>query len=188
MLYRKLTVPYFSKIQEELINSTKLNTLEFKRYWDTAWQDFESLSPTLYKFINLRKKTAVRLCRFYLTPPHDLLPPHVDGVSTNRSPLGLNIPISGIENTKMIWYDNPEYNFNDGNYGFNNMPSSRVADITLINKINEAVIDVPTFVRTDVVHAVVNPTDDYRLLLSIRFNFNEKTGKNFDEVFDLADL
>lgn len=188
MLYKKLAIPNFNQIQKDLQDFTKLSLAEEKRYWDVSWNELESTTPSLCELINQRRKIPVRACRFYLTPPWGILKPHVDGLSQNRSPLGLNIPILGCENTRMIWYDCPEDNLEDGNYGFDNYTASKVIDMSRLTKIEETVIDVPTFVRTDTVHGIINAKNSPRLILSIRFYFSKSYGTEFNQVFDLTDL
>ncbi len=186
MLYKKLNVSCFPALRQELEQSTATKILEPIRYWDTEWPNIELISPTLYSFINRKRKTLIRQCRFYLTPPNGILPPHIDGSTAERSPLSLIVPIVGFENTKMTWYDNPPDNFEDHkSFGYT---TARTKNPMLLTKIGEAVIDTPTFVRTDIIHAISNPNPTCRLILSIRFNFNKETGNQFNEVFDLADL
>ncbi len=188
MLYKKLNVDSFEIFREELENFTKDQVALNKRYWDVPWPEFKTATPTFYNFVMSRRKLPVRLCRFYLTPPFDILKPHVDGWTNNRAPLGLNIPIVGYENTQMTWYSCPEDNLEDGDYGFNNISASKVKEFSLLKSIEETVIDQPTFVRTDVVHSVFNFKSTPRLVLSIRFHFVKTYGKEFHEVFKLDDL
>ena len=184
LLYKKLDVPNFEAMRLELATATLPKVMLGTRFWDEAPSWFETNTPTLYNFIERNKKLSIRLFRFYLTPPNDILIPHVDGLTTNRSPLGLNIPITGYQNTTMDWYDNPADNFKDGNYGFNNITASRIIDFNKLTKIESTVIDCPTFVRTDVVHGVVNNNPTPRLVLSIRFVYSKVAGQQFNEVFN----
>lgn len=188
MLYKKLNVESFEIFRQELENFTKEEVSINKRYWDVPWQQFKTGAPTFYNFVMSRKKLPVRLCRFYLTPPNDILKPHVDGWTNNRAPFGLNIPILGYEDTRMTWYDCPEDNLEDGDYGFNNISASRVKEFSRLTPIEETTIDVPTFVRTDFVHSVFNFKPTPRLVLSIRFHFVKSYGKEFHEVFNLEGL
>jgi hypothetical protein len=102
--------------------------------------------------------------------------------------LGLNIPIIGYENTTMNWYDCPDDNLIDGNYGFNNITASRVVDFTKLTKVDTAIIDCPTFVRTDVVHGIINDNITRRLVLSLRFPYSYTFGQNFEDVMNIAGL
>lgn len=181
--YKKLNVENFDSMRSELEEATIENVSKNLRFWDVQFEWFKTNAPLMYEFINSYKKVPVRLCRFYLTPKHDILLPHVDGLTNSRSPIGLNIPISGYYNTSMDWYSCPEDNFRGGNYGFNNITASRVVDFSKIKKIGSTVIDCPTFVRTDVVHGVINNNDTPRLVLSIRFPYSSLFGQNFEDVF-----
>ncbi len=183
LLYKKLVVDNFEAMRLELEVATSNKTKTNPRFWDEPFTWFKDNTPTFYTFIQSRRKIPIRLCRFYLTPKYDKLIPHVDGLTNNKSPIGLNIPISGYYNTSMDWYSCPEDNFRDGNYGFNNITASRVVDFSKIKKIDSTVIDCPTFVRTDVVHGVINNNDTPRLVLSIRFPYSSLFGQNFEDVF-----
>ena len=185
LLYKKLVVDNFEAMRSELELSTSNKIIANMRFWDEPVNWFKNNTPIFYNFIEDRKKIPVRLCRFYLTPCYDKLIPHVDGLTDNRSPIGLNIPIVGYQNTTMDWYSCPEDNFKDGNYGFNNITASRVIDFKKIEKIDSTVVDCPTFVRTDFVHGVTNPNPSVRLVLSIRFPYSKQFGQQFEDVWKL---
>lgn len=188
LLYKKLNVDSFEVFRQELENFTKDKVLEKARYWDVPWETFKTEIPTFYNFVMARKKLPVRLCRFYLTPPFDYLKPHIDGLSNDRAPLGLNIPILGYDNTLMTWYDCSDDNLEDGFFGFNKVTASRIKDFTLIKPVEKTVIDCPTFVRTDVAHSVYNFKPTPRLVLSLRFYYAKSYGREFHEVFDLEGI
>ena len=185
IFYKKINVDNFEEMRKELeiatLDRVNLNT----RYWGEPYTWFKQNTPTFYNFIESKKKVPIRFCRFYLTPPNSSLQPHADGVSTFRSPIGLNIPISGYENTTMDWYSCPDDNFDNGYHGFENIPASKVIDFTKLEKIDSTVIDCPTFVRTDVVHGIDNYKPTSRLVLSVRFPYSKQFGQNFEDVWKL---
>lgn len=186
--YKKLNVANFELIRNELEIATVDNVKQNLRFWDVSFEWFKTNAPLTYEFINSYKRVPVRLCRFYLTPKFDKLIPHVDGLTNNRSPIGLNIPIIGYQNTTMDWYSCPDDNFTGGNYGFNRITASRIIDFSKIKKIDSTTIDCPTFVRTDIVHGVINNTSSKRLVLSLRFPYSSSFGQNFEDVMKLTDL
>ena len=183
--YRKLSVDNFEVMKKELEIATLDKVNSKIRYWDEPFIWFKNNAPVFYNFIESKSKVTIRHCRFYLTPPFGILIPHVDGLTNNRSPIGLNIPVIGYENTTMDWYSCPDDNFKDGNYGFNNSTASKVIDFTKIEKIETTVIDCPTFVRTDVVHGVTNNNPTSRLVLSLRFPYSTNFGQTFEDVMEL---
>jgi hypothetical protein len=185
ILYKKLNVDNFELMRQELELATLDKVNSNLRFWDEPFIWIKSNTPIFYNFIESRKKFPIRLCRFYITPPFDELTPHADGLTNYRSPIGLNIPISGHENTSMDWYSCPSDNFEAGNYGFNNITASRVIDLNKLQKIDSTIIDCPTFVRTDVVHGVTNYKSTPRLVLSIRFPYSKQFGQNFEDVWKL---
>ena len=188
MLYKKLNIDNFETMRLELEAATIHKVTANLRFWEENYSWFETNAPTFYNFIESRKKVPIRMCRFYLTPAYDFLEPHADGMSTHRSPIGMNIPIRGYQNTTMDWYSCPDDNFNNGYLGFNKTSASRVIDPTKLVKIDTTTIDCPTFVRTDVVHGIINNNPTSRLVLSLRFPYSIKFGQYFDEVFDLTGL
>lgn len=183
LLYKKLEVDNFEQMRVELELASMDRVIQNTRYWGEPYAWFKQNTPTFYNFIESKKKVPIRFCRFYLTPPNSSLQPHADGVSTFRSPIGLNIPISGYENTTMDWYSCPDDNFDNGHYGFENIPASKVIDFTKLEKIDSTVIDSPTFVRTDIVHGIDNYKSTNRLVLSIRFPYSKVFGQKFEDVW-----
>jgi len=185
LYYQKINVPNYEVMRQELIKFTIEDVNNDTRYWDVYRDKFKNTCPEFFEFVTANSKIPIRLCRFYLTPPNETLEPHIDGLVVNRSPIGLNFPIIGWENTTMDWYDCPIDNLIDGGYGFGNINSCKVVDMTKLVKVSSVTIDVPTFVRTDVVHGVTNINPTKRLILSIRWYNNNTLGQNFNEVFDL---
>lgn len=185
ILYKKLNIDNFEIMRCELEVATLDKVKENTRFWGEDYSWFKENTPTFYNFIEDKKKVPIRMFRFYLTPAYDFLIPHADGTSNYRSPIGLNIPISGYQNTTMDWYSCPNDNFKDGNYGFNKTTASRIIDFGKLVKIDTTVIDCPTFVRTDVVHGVTNYKSTPRLVLSIRFPYSKQFGQNFEDVWKL---
>jgi len=88
----------------------------------------------------------------------------------------------------MDWYSCPDDNFDNGRLGFNKTPASKVIDPTKLVKIDSTVIDRPTFVRTDVVHGIINNNNTRRLVLSLRFPYSYKFGQNFEDVMNIVGL
>jgi hypothetical protein len=185
LLYKKLSIDNFEAMRIELERATLDKVQANTRFWGEDYSWFKTNAPTFYNFIESRKKVPIRLCRFYLTPAYDNLVPHADGTSDYRSPIGLNIPIIGYQNTTMDWYSCPDDNFDNGALGFNKTPASRIIDFSKITKINSTVIDTPTFVRTDVVHGITNDNPTRRLVLSLRFPYSFTFGQQFEDVMKL---
>jgi len=185
MLYKKINVQDYETIRKELENFTQNSTNSNLRFWDVKYENFENTCPAFFEFIESFKKVSVRLCRFYLTPAFGILPPHIDGLTKNRSPIGLNFPILNCKNSTMCWYESPENNFIDGPYGFNGVTASKVINLSKIKKIETVEIDMPTFVRTDVIHSVENFNPTPRLILSIRWFYNKNLGQEFSDIMDL---
>ena len=188
MYYKKIKVPDYPLMCGELKLATADKVSINKRFWDEPYIWFKYNAPLFYNFIEANRKTYIRLCRFYLTPPYDMLLPHIDGLTNNKSPIGLNFPIIGSEDTTMDWYESPENNLIDGPYGFGGITASRVVDFSKLIKVDTTTIDCPTFVRTDVIHGVTNRNKYKRLVLSIRFPYTKTTGQEFTDVMSFENL
>lgn len=186
MLYKKINIDNFIKIQDEILESVQAHINSNVRFWDKTFSQIKVISPTLYNFLNLHKKLPIRFCRFYLTPANDSLGPHIDGDFKSKSPLGLNLPIIGCEGTVMNWYETQDGNLDSGRYGFGNMNAIVVKDKAKLILLDSVVIDKPTFVRTDVLHEIINSKPSPRLVLSIRFLFTNTIGQHFTDVFNFS--
>lgn len=182
MMFKKLNVENYEIIRKELLNFSKDSVKEKIRFWDIPFKEFKKC-PNFYNFIITNSKMPIRLCRFYLTPPTEILGPHIDGLKNNRSPLGLNFPIIFDKNSSMTWYSCPEDNLIDGNYGFNKITACKILDLTKLKIITKTVIDKPTFVRQDYVHEINNFGTNTRLVLSIRWFYTKTKGQNFNDIF-----
>lgn len=185
MFYRKLNIHGYELIRDELEAMSAANVSAGLRFWDVCFSEFETGAPSFFKFMEQRRKVDIRLCRFYLMPPNDSLLLHIDGFSFFRSPIGLNFPVIGVENTSMDWYTCPDDNFINGHYGFNKIASAQIIDFSKVTKVESTIIDCPTFVRTDIVHGVINSKDTPRLVLSVRFPFTKNSGQQFEDVMEL---
>ena len=149
------------------------------RYWDLPITDFYKATPTFFKYITSNTFRSIpRLFRFYNTPPHGMLEPHIDNLATAPYKMGFNIPLSGTKNTFMNYYTTPEDNVSISLAGgFGSMPAQIIKDHTKLVLIDSIEIDKPTVLRTDLIHEVVNPNDSYRLVLGMKY-----IGKQFEDI------
>lgn len=128
--------------------------------------------PGLYEAVTESLKgsgTFVIRCRFFITPPRFNLPPHVDGFAIDHlNYWALNVPIICTDsNHWQRWF---EYNdelerMTNNTYKF----SLRAKNPHKLQLKDNLVLTSPHFVNVGVFHDVCNLSDQYRIILSIRF-------------------
>ena len=84
----------------------------------------------------------------------------------------------------MKWWSESNAKLFTGNFGWNGIPATKILNHKELKCVAEAEIDVPTFVRTDMIHSVENYNDKPRIILSIRWAFNATEGQQFEQVMD----
>jgi hypothetical protein len=182
--FKKIEIPNFSQIQKELkylVVGKFPNQSEWSVY-DPPISEMSMHCPTLHRWILEHNKLSLRFYRIYSTPAMGRLNPHIDGGSFHRSPIGLNIPIQGCENSVMKWWDESTADVVNGNFGYGNIPACRILNPTELTCLAETEINQPTFVRTDIIHSVENYNPIPRVLLSVRWAYDKVKGQQFEDV------
>lgn len=187
-LYQILKIDNFLELQQEL--STAIEGMFQNKECainDPAPSWFEQHCPKTYKFLLSRSKVPIRYLRFYCTPGGELLTPHVDGHVNFRAPFGLNIPVTGTQNTLMKWYKTDSENLYDHKAWHDGNPLIACLPKVFegLEKIDELELLDPHFVRTDIIHSVFNPNTDLRVILSVRWYFTKDKYHHWGDVFKL---
>lgn len=178
-LYKKIEIPNFEIIKTELLTLVSPQISQNLRYWDIPGIDFFKSAPVFFNYISKNFYRFPILFRFYNTPPHDGLGPHIDNSPTAKNRIGFNIPLAGTKNTVMNYHDPLHDNIElHHTVGFGSMPAQLIKDYTKLILIDSLEIDQPTLLRTDRIHSVSNPNDTYRLILSMKL-----IGTTFEEVY-----
>lgn len=160
---------YFLKIKETSNTENKKRIKTYAISVDT--HDILNSCPILKSILEQRIKVEmIDLFRFYVTPAGTKMGIHIDG-SSPKVPFGLNFPVFNSADNYMNWYDIPEDQMHlfDAHKKYGYMPSfipKKGADLKIIQSKQ---IDKPYFVKTDIMHNVVNNTDNDRIILSVRF-------------------
>jgi hypothetical protein len=186
LLYQKIKIPNFDIKQQELIElaTGKFQDSNLLTYYDPSREELENQCPTLYSFLCKNSKVPIRFFRLYHTPPLAGLPPHIDGNVHYRSPIGLNLPILNCTNALMKWWDESNADLVTGNFGWNDIPATRILNNGQLRCIERVEINNPTFVRTDFIHSIENYNNQPRVIMSIRWKFNKLQGQQFKDVLD----
>jgi hypothetical protein len=178
MYYKKIDVPNFEIMVDEISKLVEPQISKNLRYWDIKYMEFFNHTPVFFRYLQRNFFRLPILFRFYNSPPFSELPPHKDNVVNARNKIGFNIPIHGTENTVMNFYKTLDDNMALSYTGFGNSPTQLLKDRSKIILVDSVVIDQPTLVRTDELHGVINQNPTYRLVLGMKYS-----GNTFEEVF-----
>jgi hypothetical protein len=181
LLYKKIKIPNFEIISEEIITLVQPQIFQNLRFWDLPIESFLRHTPVFFKYLITNFSRFPLIYRFYNTPPYEGLRPHIDNVENASNKIALNIPLLGTKNTTMDYYTTDKDNFNlRYTEGFKHLPVQILKDDTNVTLIDSIELDNPALVRTDVVHGVRNNNNSYRLSMSMKFESD-----NFDDIFKI---
>lgn len=179
MLYKKIEIPEFEIISEEILKLIQPQISQNLRFWEIVPFELYKGAPNLFRYMSNNFYKLPILVRFYNTPPFGTTSPHIDNVKDAKNKIGLNIPLHGTKNTSMDYYSNIEDNlYISHTEGKSHLPAQIIRDQTKIKLIDSLELDMPALVRTDVVHGVKNNNNTYRLIMGMKF-----IGNSFDEVY-----
>lgn len=187
LLYQKIKIPDFDVKQRELIKlvENKFVNQNIVSSYDPSRSELFYHCRSLYTYILSHSKVSIRFFRIYNSPPGGGLRPHIDGHVYNRSPIGLNLPILNCTNSLMKWWSESNAKMVSGNFGLNNISATKIVNGSELQCIDQVEIDVPTFVRTDVIHSVENYNSGPRIIMSIRWKYDKIQGQEFQDVFNI---
>jgi len=178
LLYKKIEIPNFEIISEEIITLVQPQISQNLRFWDLSLLTFSNYTPVFFNYLKTHFYKFPILFRFYNTPPFSKLGPHIDNVPTALNRIGFNLPLLGTKNTSMSYYDTPKDNLQISYTGFANMPTQLIKNNERLVLVDSVEIDKPTLLRTDAIHGVDNPNATYRLILGMKF-----IGTTFESVY-----
>lgn len=185
-LYQKVEIDNLYQIQRELIDLVDITHGMTKTHaFSVENHIIEKFCPIFVSWLAPRLKSPVRLFRFYVTEPWGQLLPHIDGSKELKYPFGLNIPVANCDNTWHIFYECDEdkiKNIEVDGYLLGCVP---VDEACLIEK-TRILLNEPHFVRNDVMHSVINFTDHYRIMLTVRWILDPVLGREFEDVFEFG--
>lgn len=190
-LYKPLNIPNLKIIQTELLNCIAHDYKSKGIHAFTYTVPYmEEKCPTLMAWLVPRSKLPLRLLRFYVTPPKSKLSIHIDGGGNFPVvPFGFNIPVTGCENTHMVWYNCTEDNMtpvHPAGYLGATYPKeySKLSELDRI----EIAGSRPYLTNNSVMHGVINNTDEFRVMFTVRWTIDYVIGRTIEECFDTTDL
>ena len=164
-------------MRKELVESNHWKSIT-KMAWIPPDNWLEVNCPRCYDWIQEISAYPIKFIRFHLTPPRGKLNIHVDGTIEEPRKYALNIPFMNYENALMKWYDygdmsNWKNDYVEPREQLYNAKGGVPVDASKCKVIEEAVIDWPTFLRTDIPHSIDNPNEEVRVILSVRYDCDE---------------
>lgn len=148
-------------------NKKRIKTYAISVPTDEILSQCPNFSSVLHSHLKIE---MIDLFRYYVTPAESKMGIHIDGTDP-KVPFGLNFPVYNSTNNYMYWYDISDSDMHLFNahkkYGYmSSYIPKKGANLKIIECKN---IDKPYFVKTDIMHNVVNNTNEDRIILSVRF-------------------
>jgi hypothetical protein len=187
-LYRYVHIPNFEEIQRELIESINYDYSSQGLHAQNFTEEYMTEKcPKLMNWLKVKSKSKFRLLRFYFTPGHAELLPHIDS-SFITVPFGLNIPVLNCHNTKMTWYHCSKENQSLPVVKNGYLQGVCPIDPSKLEIIEELELTKPCFVKGDVMHGVKNFNNTVRIMFTVRWGLHPIKFRSIDEVMDITDL
>lgn len=166
MLYKYIELPNW-----KTVSSLLLETIPDEHKYKTL---FKSNGPNVFKNFKLFVDMIETFCPWnnihnvalISVRPNDVLPLHTDFMVPSR--YALNIPVFNCEKTYTVFYQaeegyEPEF--------LKNVEAPRyLFDRSRVKEVGRLFLTQPALFDTQTPHEVVNNTEDYRIILSVRFN------------------
>jgi len=165
-------------IQQELksfANSFGLNDEQSAKGFNITPQIAKTKLPILDDWLNKTYNTYPVALKFYITPPHKTMHPHIDGNSINPFPFGINIPVENCSESETFFYACDKDNIREHNVG--SVTSRIPLDKTKLTLLKSYVIDKPCWINTSVMHSMKNYSKKSRTMFLIRWGVFIKTHK-----------
>lgn len=148
------------------------------RPYDKTYEEMLDVAPNFMNIILKNFKILPLWYRYYVTPKFKQLNPHIDGGEKGVPyPFSLNLPIIGAENTTTIWYDSSDVSNQRKLSTVDHYYSTGIIakNSKKLKEVYKQTIDKPTFIKTDIFHAVKNPNSTTRIMLTFRWQNREGT-------------
>mgnify|MGYP000001756122 CR=1 FL=1 len=186
--YHKMHIAELKTIQSELYFYVKDLVEAKSRYFIGKYVPYDELHhfPTLINYLSNISKLPIHKTapiKFFITGPGVKGSIHMDYDTTSR--IALNIPVIGYERTFLRYYETSEENIVLLNpnpaisQGYSYIPK----DLSLVTLIKELEFIEPHLVRTDKLHQSFNPTNKFRVIVTIRWEASRDLTEFEDFVY-----
>lgn len=171
LLYKKFHIDNYEEIRQQLYNFF-INRFELvETLSGIPTDELLAAVPRLQDIFDEHNLT-VSFCAGFIRSPRLAAPIHIDdGHEGSTTLLALNLPILNCKDTYHYWFDIPASDLgtiHDRGNTYRSMPVD--FDWTTLPQLDRLELTEPHLVRIDLPHNVVNDTDNYRMILSIRFH------------------
>jgi hypothetical protein len=187
-LYIPFEIPNLELVQKELLEAIEHDyKVAVKPHAFVYVESYmQEKCPTFMSWLKPKLKQPVRIYRYYVTPPYQKLPIHIDGASITV-PFGLNIPVTGCKNTMHTYYKTPKSNLSYvGGAGY--LARCEPKDYTKLEKVVDLEIDRPYVTNNEEFHSVTNDTDGYRIMFTVRWAVHPTKFRTVYDVMDTTEL
>lgn len=187
-LFIPFNIPNFEEVQIELLNAIGHDYKESKIPHAFTYTQMYMIEkcPKFMSWLKPRLKMPVRLYRYYITPPKSKLAIHIDGTNPTV-PFALNIPVSGTKNTYHSFYDTDTENI-EPKTGAGYLYAMQPIDSLKLKKISELELLTPHVTNNEVLHGVVNDTDEHRVMFTVRWLVHSTLCRDVEECMHISDL
>jgi len=186
--YHKMHIAELKTIQSELYSYVKDLVEEKSVYFIGKFVPYNELHhfPTLMKYLSNISKLPIHKTapiKFFITGLGVKSTIHMDYDTTSR--IALNIPVIGYEGTFLRYYETSEDNIVLSNpnpaisQGYSYVPKVP----SLVTLIKELEFIEPHLVRTDKLHQSFNPTNKFRVIVTIRWEASRDLTEFEDFVY-----
>jgi len=172
--YSEFQIENLKDIQEEFVKFAKTFNQREIVFTPKKKEQFQEQVPVFVQFLkDMDLYHRWHATAFALVPPNQSYPPHIDSIDASFRSQALNIPIENYENTYTVWYDAKILGSIWGNlWGHvdKTLNTSVMCDAKSAKERCRVTATKPMIINVTLPHAVINPTDKVRFLVSTRFN------------------
>jgi len=175
--HHKLEIPQLKEIQDELYAYVKdLLESNSKKFIGKPVKSDELINfPVLLDYLKSISKVPLHKMqplKFFISAPDVHGSIHMDFDTTSR--IALNIPVSGCKNTFLVYYETDADNIVQENpdpsvaQGYSYVPR----DYSRLKLVDRIEFTEPCLMRTDQLHQSVNSGNEYRVIVTVRWEAN----------------
>jgi hypothetical protein len=175
MHYKFIDLPNVDKIQEQILRNLPQDLKSRTLYMTFADDAFKKCVPLVHAVETIKPWSEIDVIGLMVCMPHANIPIHTDLGKIIETKYSLNIPIYNCDRPYTSFYKPLEGTAQNIWVLPDALPSGD--DQTLsryhendVQEIARMHLYKPAFFNTQIPHGIINPTDDVRIVVSIRFS------------------
>ena len=169
--YKFIELPKLDVIQRRVWNDWFHMDIDDDRFWPQDKKDWEHYTELVEAVETVMPWHTVYYVALVTVNPGSRLPIHTDAGENNaRHPYGLNIPIHNCKDTYTPFYRvlDPDYTAKVTNT-FSKADSYYDYPEDQVEEVDRMYLTQPAFFCHQTIHSVINPTEQLRVALALRF-------------------